>query len=108
MNISDAVIFYDKYTGLMSDEEIQNETGFSVERIRMHRFHRLDQLCWYCANACNDFLCEWVNSCNREYIFKSYPDFVKTKTVKKWMNGKRVEVTYIVECKNYEWDGVSK
>lgn len=117
MTYAEAIEFYNRYVGLLSDDEIHEETGMSISKLRRKKRMHKGQLCWSCAKACNDFLCEWPRMCNgtqEEMMNYEYPDFItKTDiiTKKKWHRGRLLrteEVVLITECKNYEWDGKSK
>lgn len=82
----DGLDFTEKYTGLMSDEEIALELKTDLSEIRKIR-REFSQLCWSCKNACDENKCDWV----------------KTNIYPQW-----VEVDYegrIVECDRYEYDG---
>lgn len=108
MTLTKAVKFYKEYEGLMSDEQIFEETGFSAERLRQQTVKNKGQLCWYCANACDDTKCEWVSRCNgvqSDIRINDYPDYVKTKAVYSY---KRPNTEYITECTKYRRDGKSK
>ena len=110
MTLTKAVKFYRNYEGLMTDEEIQEETGYSAERIRRQIVKSDGQLCWKCANACNDDKCEWVASLHGdEEDLKSvkYPDYVKTTTITRFNKIWNKDETYITRCKRYAWDGKS-
>lgn len=61
MTFTRAVQFYRKYEGLMTDDEIFAETGFSADRIRRQIIKSNGQLCWTCANACDDSKCRSAN-----------------------------------------------
>lgn len=111
MTFTRAVSFYKKYEGLMTDEEILAETGFSAERIRVQIAKTKGQLCWTCANACNDISCEWVRNCyGRQGLVRvlDYPEYVKTKKIPTRLKGQDVEIPYIVSCEKWQWDGRSK
>lgn len=103
MTIGDAVIFYDRYVGLMKNEQIHEETGHTVDAIRRKKILRKGQLCWYCSKATSSFGCEWVRNCESVHgRFKGeYPEFVKTETVHTYKG----DLTFITECKEFEDDG---
>lgn len=116
MTITQAIEFYSKYTGLLSNEEIHEETGMTVPKIRRKKRENKGQLCWRCAKACDDFKCSWIRKCHgtqEQMADTEYPDYVQTETFTKdiYKRGQflRTETaTYIVGCENYEWDGRSK
>ena len=104
MTLTKAVKFYKDNEGLMTDEEIFEETGYSAERLRQQIVKNNGQLCWSCMNACSDLKCEWVCRCNGSQTdtrINNYPDYVKTKVVPSY---KRPNTEYIVECKRYVRD----
>lgn len=110
MTFTRAVAFYKKYEGLMTDEQILEETGFSADRIRKQIIKTNGQLCWRCANACSDLKCEWVRRCNgrqSDTRINNYPDYVKTKIVTKVKRVYNTDTEYIIKCERYKWDGKS-
>lgn len=111
MTFTRAVAFYKKYEGLMTDDEILAETGFTAERIRTQIVKTRGQLCWTCANACNDLKCEWVNRCDgvqSDVRIINYPNYVRTKIVTRYGKRGDEDIEYIVSCDRYKWDGRSK
>ena len=111
MTFTRAVQFYRKYEGLMTDDEIFAETGFSADRIRRQIIKSNGQLCWTCANACDDTKCEWVRRCNgvqSDTRINNYPNYVETKIVTKVRRAYNSDTEYIIKCDLYKWDGKSK
>jgi len=54
------------YSGLMSDEQISEEFGFPLDRIRRWKTHKRtkkESICWYCKYACDARKCVYVASC---------------------------------------------
>lgn len=111
MTFTRAVQFYRKYEGLLTDDEILAETGYSADRIRRQIIKTRGQLCWTCANACDDSKCEWVWKCNETQYdtrINNYPDYVETKIVTKVKRAYNSDTEYIIKCEKYKWDGKSK
>lgn len=87
-----------------------------MTRRKYWRKNKAEQLCWSCAKACDDSLCEWVRRCcgvQEEMRHNDYPDYVRTvvKVKNRYRRGlliKTAEAELISECDLYEWDGRSK
>lgn len=111
MTIEEAVEFYKKYVGVLSDDEIHGETGYSTDRIKYQIMTSRGQLCWYCANACDETKCEWVKNCHGVQHGErkmNYPDYVTTMASGNFNKVTDKDFVYIVECSRYKWDGKSK
>lgn len=110
MTIQSAVEFYERYVGIMTDDQIHGETGVPISRIKNNMYRTKGQLCWTCANACDDAKCEWVRQCQgtADEMPDCYPEYVKTETViRRTIQGVR-KATYVVACNKYKHDGRSK